>query len=141
MRWILMGLGGIVLAGCASSAIPLEKATSAPPTELFAFQEKTENNRAQLTVMRDGGAIGSACDIAVFVDGIKAANLGSGEKASFWVEQGVRNVSIGWSNVGICTSALNSLKTLSAETHEGKPVILRASVDMQGIYLNPYVQY
>lgn len=141
MRWMVVAACLVGLAGCASSAIPLDKAISAPPAEIFAFQANDSGHRARITVMRDGGAIGSACDIAVFIDGVKSAHLGAGEKASFWVEPGVRNVSIGWSNVGICTSSLNALKTLSADTRDEKEVVFRASVDMQGIYLNPYVKY
>lgn len=141
MRWMVIAACASVLVGCASSAIPLDKAVSAPAAEIFAFQANDSAHRSRITVMRDGGTIGSACDIAVFIDGVKSAHLGAGEKATFWVTPGVRNVSIGWSNVGICTSSLNALKTLSADARDEKEVVFRASVDMQGIYLNPYVKY
>lgn len=139
MRWIAFGLGVLVLAGCASSPIPLEKAQNAPVDEVFAFQAKSNDASGKITVLRDSGMVGSACDIGVYVDGTKAANLGTGQKASFWVRPGVRNVSIGPSNSGICSGI--ALRTLSTDVAPGEEKAFRISGDMQGIYLNPYVKY
>lgn len=139
MRWIAVGLGLLMLAGCASSPIPLEKAENAPMDEVFAFQAKGNDASSKITVLRDSGTVGSACDVGVYIDGTKAANLGAGQKASFWVRPGIRNLSIGPSNSGICSGI--ALRTLSAEVASGEEKAFRISVDMQGIYLNPYVRY
>lgn len=139
MRWIAVGLAVLALAGCASSPISLDKAELAPANELFAFQAPTPNATGKIVVLRDSGMVGSACDVGVYLDGTKAANLGAREKAIFWVKPGIRNVSIGPSNSGICAGI--ALRTLSADVAAGEEKAFRISVDMQGIYLNPYVEY
>lgn len=139
MRSILVGLGALMLSGCATTLIPVEKAVNAPADEVFAFQAKAPDATARITVLRDSGMVGSGCDIGVYVDGTKAANLGAGEKASFWVRPGVRNVSIGSSNSGICAGL--ALRTLSAELQPSEEKVFRISLDMQGVYINPYVKY
>lgn len=139
MKWIAVGLGALALAGCASSPIPLESAEVAPSSKVFAFQTKTSPVAGKITVLRDSGVTGSACDVGVYIDGVRAANLATGQKASFWVAAGTRNLSIGPSNSGICTGT--ALRTLSADVAPGEEKAFRVSGDMQGVYLNPYVRY
>lgn len=139
MRLLSVGLVCLLMAGCASSAIPVDEASNAPASDVFSFQSKGDSASAKITALRDKGVVGSACDIVVYIDGKKAANLGTGEKASFWVQPGVRNVSIGSSNNGLCGG--NALRTLSADLKSGEERIFRISIDVQGIYLNPYVEY
>lgn len=83
MRLLSVGLVCLLMAGCASSAIPVDEASNAPASDVFAFQSKGDSASAKITALRDKGVVGSACDIVVYIDGKKAANLGTGEKASF----------------------------------------------------------
>ncbi len=83
MKLIVGALAVALLAGCASSAIPVSQADPVPRDELYAFQNKPAGESGKVTVVRDSGMVGSGCDIVVYVDGRKAAKIGTGQRASF----------------------------------------------------------
>ncbi|WP_122663493.1 hypothetical protein [Pseudomonas viridiflava] len=135
-------IGAAVLAllvGCSSNAITVQQAEQASADKVFAFQTKPSVEFGKLTVVRDGGFNSSACDFVVYLDGKKAAKLGSGQKASFFVPTGSLNVSAGLEGSGLCSG--QAMRTVAAKSEAGKENIYRISSDMSGIHLGPYVEY
>lgn len=67
----------------------------------MADQSASDGN-AIITVTRDIGFSGSACYIAVFIDGKTVAKLGTGERASFHVPSGEHIVGAWNTGSGLC---------------------------------------
>lgn len=129
----------ITLAGCASSAIPVNKANPVPRDELYAFQAKPTGESGKVTVVRDSGMVGSGCDIVIYVDGKKAAKIGTGQRASFYLAPGTPSIGAGLAGSGLCGGA--AIRTISASVQSGKESVYRISGDMSGFFIGPYVDY
>ena len=127
------------LAGCSSSAIKVQDAQLAPQDEIYAFQSKPAGGFGTITVVRDGGINGSGCDFVIYIDGKKAAKLGSGQKASFFVSPGPLNIGAGLAGTGLCMG--QAIRTVAANATPEREAIFRVSSDMTGLYLGPYVEY
>ncbi|KAI2693231.1 hypothetical protein [Pseudomonas sp. TNT3] len=139
MRILIGAVVFALLTGCASSAIPVNQAEPVPSDELYAFQSKPAGESGKLTVVRDSGAVGSGCDIVVYVDGRKAAKIGTGQRASFYLPPGTPNLGAGLAGSGLCGGA--AIRTISASVQVGKENLYRISGDMAGFYIGPYVDY
>jgi hypothetical protein len=85
MKLIVGALAVALLAGCATSPVPADKADPVPASRLYAFSGKSE---AQLLVTRDSGLYGSGCNYRLYIDGTLAAEFASGEVARFGVKAG-----------------------------------------------------
>lgn len=71
----------LALAACATSPISDSEAREVPLDRLLTRQWQTPgNSTGQLTVKRDRGYIGSACNVVVYIDGIALASLAPREK-------------------------------------------------------------
>lgn len=134
---ICVGLG--LLAGCATSATPVQQAEPVPQDELYAFQTKTEAESGRLTVIRDSGALGSGCDIVVYIDGAKAAKVGSGQRATFYLQPGQPNLGIGLAGSGLCGGM--AVRSITGRVQAGQESLYRISGDMSGVYIGPYIDY
>lgn len=139
MKLIVGALAVVLLAGCASSAIPVSQADPVPRDELYAFQSKPAGESGKVTVVRDSGMVGSGCDIVVYVDGRKAAKIGTGQRASFYLPPGNPSIGAGLAGSGLCGGA--AIRTISANVQSGKESLYRISGDMSGFFLGPYVDY
>ncbi|OPB16868.1 hypothetical protein BFW91_01935 [Pseudomonas fluorescens] len=139
MRILIAAVAVAMLAGCASTAISVRDAKPVPADEVYAFQSKPGVDSGKITVVRDSGAVGSGCDIVVYVDGRKAAKIGTGQKATFYLPAGSTNLGTGLAGSGLCAGA--AIKTISANVQAGKESLYRISGDMSGYYLGPYVDY
>jgi len=85
MKLIVGALAVALLAGCATSPVPADKADPVPRNRLFAFSGKSES---LLVVTRDSGLYGSGCNYRLYIDGTLAAEFASGEVARFGVKAG-----------------------------------------------------
>jgi hypothetical protein len=130
---------GIALSGCATSPIPVSEAKPVPFDEIYGFQNKATPNSGRLTVFRDGGLVGSGCDVVLYIDGKRAAKIGPGQRASFNLPEGEVDLGTGLADSGLCSGA--AIKTVASNIKPGKESIYRISGDMQGFYLGPYVDY
>jgi len=139
MKLIVGALSVALLAGCASSAIPVTQAEPVPQDELYAFQSKPAGDSGKVTVVRDSGMVGSGCDIVVYVDGRKAAKIGIGQRASFYLPPGTPSIGAGLAGTGLCGGA--AIRTISANVQNGKESVYRISGDLSGFYIGPYVDY
>ncbi|WP_337262965.1 MULTISPECIES: membrane lipoprotein lipid attachment site-containing protein [unclassified Serratia (in: enterobacteria)] len=104
MRKLLFALvATAILSGCASSPVPLSDAKTAPADRVFLFQSpKTDS--AEITIIRDGGVVGSACLITAYINGQRVANLESKEKAAFYVSPGELMLGAAFEGAGLCNS-------------------------------------
>jgi hypothetical protein len=139
MRFLIGVLALGLLAGCASSAIPVSQAEPVPSDELYAFQAKPSGESGKLTVVRDSGMVGSGCDIVVYIDGRKAAKVGTGQRASFYLPPGSPSIGAGLAGSGLCGGA--AIRTISANVQSSKESLYRISGDVGGFYIGPYVDY
>lgn len=139
MRILIAALGLAVLTGCTSNAISLQQSELAPKDELYAFQSKPSGVSGKLTVLRDSGLLGSGCDIVVWVDGQRAAKLGVGQRASFYLPPGQPNIGVGLAGSGLCVGA--ATRTITGAVQADRESIYRVSSDMNGFYIGPYLEY
>lgn len=139
MKLFVGAVAVTLLAGCASSAISVRDAKPVPADEAYAFQTKPAGESGKITVVRDSGAVGSGCDIVVYVDGRKAAKIGTGQRATFYFPPGAPNLGAGLAGSGLCGGA--AIRTISANVQSGKESLYRISGDVAGFYIGPYVDY
>lgn len=139
MRVLIAAVAVVMLAGCASSAISVRDAKPVPSDEVYAFQTKPVGESGKITVVRDSGAIGSGCDIVVYIDGRRAAKIGTGQRATFYLPPGSPNLGAGLAGSGLCAGA--AIRTIAATVKPGKESLYRISGDMAGFYIGPYVDY
>lgn len=139
MRFLVVIVAVAMLAGCASSAISVRDAKPVPSDEVYAFQTKPAGESGKVTVVRDSGAVGSGCDIVVYVDGRKAAKIGTGQRATFYLPPGSPSLGAGLAGSGLCAGA--AIRSIAATVQTGKESLYRISGDMAGFYIGPYVDY
>ena len=139
MRILFASLGLAVTAGCATSATPVQQADPVPRDELYAFQSTQAADSGLLTVIRDSGALGSGCDIVVYIDGKKSAKIGPGQRATFHLPPGQPNLGIGMAGSGLCGGM--AVRSIAGKVDSGKESLYRISGDMSGVYIGPYIEY
>ena len=139
MRIQIAAMAAVMLAGCASSAISVRDAKPVPSDEVYAFQNKPAGESGKITVVRDTGAVGSGCDIVVYVDGRRVAKIGTGQRATFYLPPGSPNLGAGLAGSGLCGGA--AIRTIAATVQPGKESLYRISGDMAGFYIGSYVDY
>ncbi|HDS1729097.1 TPA: hypothetical protein ACNV18_003080 [Pseudomonas putida] len=139
MRILIGAMGLALLAGCASSAISVNKAEPVPADELYAYQAKPVGDSGRLTVVRDAGFVGSGCDAVVYIDGVKAAKIGTGQRATFFLPVGNPNLGVGFAGQGLCMGV--AIRTITGSVTSGAESTYSISGDMNGIYIGPYIDY
>jgi hypothetical protein len=139
MRILIGALAVALLAGCASTAIPVTRAEQVPADELYAFQSKATGTTGKITVVRDSGMVGSGCDIVVYIEGRRAAKIGTGQRASFYLPPGTPSIGAGLAGSGLCSGA--AIRTIAGNVQADKESIYRISGDAAGFYIGPYVDY
>ncbi|QHE98981.1 hypothetical protein ACKUFS_17730 [Pseudomonas cannabina] len=139
MRILIGMLALALLAGCSSSPMSVGEAEPVASDELYAYQSKPAGESGKVTVIRDRGFVGSGCDIVVYVDGRKAAKIGTGQRATFYLKPGSPSIGAGLAGSGLCAGA--AVRTISANVQSGHESIYRITGDMGGFYIGPYVEY
>ncbi|MNJ48098.1 hypothetical protein D3C77_432830 [compost metagenome] len=139
MRILIGAVGLALLAGCATSATPVQQADPVPRDELYAFQSKPAGSSGTLTVVRDSGAVGSGCDVVVYIDGKRSAKVGTGQRASFFLPVGQPNIGIGLADSGLCGGM--AIRAITGNVKADQETIYRISGDMSGVFIGPYINY
>ena len=88
IRSALAILAGAVLSGCSTAPVPAPKVFPVAVERQLAFQEQSAKATATVAVTRDGGAAASGCYLALYIDQVLAARLGTGETGQFFMEPG-----------------------------------------------------
>lgn len=132
MKLILGALALALLAGCATSPLPSGQAAPVPSSRLFGHQEQGSAD-AVLIVTRDRGFVGGGCNTTISIDGQKAAEIGTGETARFFVPAGEHIVS--------ASSCGSGLKEREAVLKAGATKKFRISIDSSmSMDLSPTMQ-
>lgn len=139
MRILIGALAVAVLAGCSSNAITIKQTTPASPDEVYAYQAKPSGPSGRVTVMREGGAYGAACDVVVYVNDKRAAKLGTSERATFHLPVGKATVGVGLTDSGLCGGA--EVRTIPADVPLNGEKLYRISSDINGWLITPYVEH
>lgn len=139
MRKTILFFSFAVLTGCATSATPIGEAKPVPADELYAFQQKSAAGSGTLTVVRDSGALGSGCDVVVYIDGRRSAKVGPGQRASFYLQPGQPNIGIGLAESGLCSGM--AVRSITGKVEADRTSLYRISGDAGGIYIGPFIDY
>jgi len=94
-----------LLAGCSTSAVPIDKAKQASTSSVYSFQATPATPYGTLTVVRDSGFVSSGCDMGIYVDGKLVAKLATKEKATFKIPAGNIVLGAGVIGGGLCGTA------------------------------------
>src|SRR5690606_35298366 len=117
---------------------PIDSAVPVEASKALAFQQPTADSRAEIVVVRDRGAYGSGCDVALFVNGRIGAYIGAGRTARFYVPARPLALGVAPSGTGLCSGS--TVRTIGSTAVDGQSRHYRISMDMQGLYIGPYVQ-
>jgi len=120
MKLIVGALVVALLAGCATSPVPSDKADPVPNSRLFSNQ-KPGSGDAILIVTRDTGFVGGGCNTTVSIDGRKSAEIAAGETAKFFIPAGDHIIS--------ASSCGSGLKEREANIKAGSTKRFRISID------------
>lgn len=94
-----------LLAGCSTSAVPVDKAKQASTSNVYAYQETPALRYGTLTVVRDSGFVSSGCDMGIYINGKLVAKLATKEKATFKIPAGNIVLGAGVIGGGLCGTA------------------------------------
>jgi hypothetical protein len=88
MRFLAVFLA-LSLTACATWPVSIDHASAVPPSRILAPQWLSQAPyTGTLIIKRDGGFMGSACTIRVFVDTVPVADLAPSEKIELFVAFG-----------------------------------------------------
>jgi hypothetical protein len=103
---------GALLAGCATSPVGSADASPVPRDRLLApAMTQASPNAVALTIKRDSGMMGGACNVRVFVDGVAVADLSTAEKVVVHVQPGDHIVSA--QPRGICAGGMSEVAAVA----------------------------
>lgn len=88
LRLLLPLFLAAMFAGCATTPIPAEQAKPVPAVRLFGYQQPPSRDYATLQITRDSGMPGARNDVKISIDNHRAAEIGPGESARFYVPVG-----------------------------------------------------
>lgn len=75
----------VLIAGCASTAVPLNEAKTVQPK---SHAEQTAEDSVKVTVVRDTGFFGAGCTFRFYYKDQLVAALETGEKTTFYLPPG-----------------------------------------------------
>lgn len=115
---------------CSTTPTQVTSALEVPSGRALAFQA-TSPSSANLVAVRDKGYLGSACLLAFYVNGVLAARLDVGERASFGVKAGEALLKVGWDPQGRGLCAFGSDNWTQRETvlRDGEQKVFRLTID------------
>jgi len=122
------------LTACATSPVAVNQSAAVPDSRILAPQLLARSsNSGSLVVKRDGGFMGSACTIRVFVDAVPVADLAPSEKVELYVGLGEHSVVV--TSNGICGGGTSEAAVVIMP--ERQRILRIASGQGGDIYLQP----
>lgn len=106
-KLLLISLVSILLTGCSTSPVSLDKAVSVPKDRVLAHSEYNPDY-AKVEIVRDSGALGGGCYLSVIFRDEHLARFDVSEKATFYLPDGEWNFAVAPdpNGKGLCSSAL-----------------------------------
>lgn len=124
---IALLLSSVALVGCGTiktNQVSLDAAVPVPKDRVYAFQEQTPGT-VPVEVIRDTGALGSACYLAVGAKDQLIARMDTGELVRFYLEPGPQSLSVSFDPMGRGLCATN--------VHLARPVIEKHTINDAGV--------
>jgi hypothetical protein len=135
MKNILLGISiALMMAGCATTPIPILEAKQTPSNRLLAYQEKKPETTSTLVVTRDSGFLGGGCYYALSINGTLAARLDVGESSRFFLTPGEILLRVGRDPEGKGLCAMGKDEWTQRETilRQNEMKYFRLSIDANG---------
>jgi len=126
---VSIALAVVLFGGCATTPVRSSDAVRVPKERLLAFQEKTEKTSSTITITRDAGVMGSACNLVVRINGTNSAQYGVGETGSFYVEPGEVILTVGYNLLGFSLCGTGKITTREAYLRSGETKYFRITSD------------
>lgn len=135
-RFALFCLIPVLAAACATSPVALTDAMPVPADRVFAYNQPIDGPSGQLVVVRDQGAFGAACPIALYVDGVIAAHFRTSEVLTIHLTPGQHVIGAGPSGGGMCswTNEAAHRREIAHTVEAGSEAKMRLSITQQGLY-------
>jgi len=135
-RFALFCLIPVLAAACATSPVALTDAKPVPADRVFAHNQPVEGPSGQLVVVRDQGALGAACPIALYINGQIAALFRTSETLTLHLQAGQYVIGAGPSGGGMCswTNEAAHRREISHTVQPGTQAKMRLSITQQGLY-------
>jgi len=76
------------LTGCDTTNTPCNQRKNLPNNMVYAYNQKTKERTAIITITRDQGALGCFCKIALYINTQLAGRFGTKETKQFYVKPG-----------------------------------------------------
>ena len=128
-------LVALLFMGCATSPIAINQASGVPTSRILAPHLLAEAQyTGSLVIKRDGGFMGSACNIRVFVGAVPVADLAPSEKVEIFVPLG-EHVVAATSISSFCGGGVSEAAVIIRP--EGQKILRIASGQSGDIHLQP----
>lgn len=137
MKSIFLVIGmTVAVCACATKPINTLTARSTPVDRIFAPElMQAAEDRVELVVARDAGAMGSGCMTAVYLDGRKVSTIDNAEKVTFHISPGRHILGTGPNPEGTALCRLGAERA-RRETEiiaePGKPLKYRLALSANG---------
>ena len=123
-------------AACATSPVALTDANPVPADRVFAYSQPIDGPSGQLIVVRDQGALGAACPIALYISGQIATHFRTSETLTLYLPAGRHVIGAGPSGGGMCswTNEAAHRREIAHTVEAGAQAKMRLSMTQQGLY-------
>lgn len=126
MKKIIIALLSIGLIGCSTKPVSPQNAKEVQPAS--QFQQKP--NTTGVTIIRDKGFISGGCAITSYINGVRLAELQTGEKVTAYLPAGEVNVGAGFAGRGLCSGPPKKEREFIIKGNQ--PRVLRIFIDQSG---------
>ncbi|MBD9479858.1 hypothetical protein [Pseudoxanthomonas sp. PXM02] len=135
-RFAVFCLIPVLVAACATSPVALTDAKPVPADRVFAYGQPIEGPSGQLVVVRDQGAFGAPCPIALYVDGVIAAHFRTSEVLTVHLTPGQHVIGAGPSGSGMCSWSNEAAhrREIAHTVEAATQAKMRLSITQQGLY-------
>ena len=109
-RLLMIPCAIAILAGCASTPVPLSQAKPIDPAWALAFQEPIAGESAKLVAVRDASSLGAGCFYALSINRTLAARLDVAERVESELPVGEHVLRYGRDPMGqgLCATMLDT---------------------------------
>jgi hypothetical protein len=120
---------------CATRPVAIDQASAVPSTRVLSPQWLSQGPyTGGLIIKRDGGFMGSACTVRVYVDAVPVADLGPAEKVELFLALGEHVVGAA-SNGILCGGGVSEAAVVIRP--ESQKILRIASGQSGDLYLQP----
>ena len=132
---ILVVFVALSLVACATSPVAIHQAAAVPSSRILAPQWLTQAPYTGILVIkRDGGFMGSACAVRVFVGAVPVADLAPSEKVELYIPLG-EHVVAATSNSSFCGGGVSEAGVVISP--ERQKILRIASGQSGDIHIQP----